>query len=145
MTSGPYFSAATEPDPSLTLWPLFPEDCPLLAAAIVAMEPWSVMDYPADRLSEYLAEPEGGVTRCLIEVDGEKAGVISVRYPWLKGPYLELLALHRSKTKASGGRCLRGSSTRRFRARRGIFLSALRRSTRTRFASITGMSFATWR
>jgi ribosomal protein S18 acetylase RimI-like enzyme len=93
MTSGPYFSAATEADPSLTLSPLFPEHCPSLAAAIVAMEPWSVMDYPADRLSKYLAEPDGGVTRCQIEVDGEKAGVISVRYPWLKGPYLELLAL----------------------------------------------------
>jgi ribosomal protein S18 acetylase RimI-like enzyme len=44
-------------------------------------------------LSEFLASPDGGVTRCLIEVGGERAGVISVRYPWLKGPYLELLAL----------------------------------------------------
>ncbi len=51
------------------------------------------MNYPADRLSEFLATQDGGVTRCLIEVGGEKAGVISVRYPWLKGPYLELLAL----------------------------------------------------
>ncbi|HEY8263919.1 MAG TPA: GNAT family N-acetyltransferase [Methyloceanibacter sp.] len=93
MNSGRYFSASTEHDAPFTLVPLSPADCPSLAAAIVAMEPWSVMDYPADRLSEFLASPDGGVTRCLIEVGGERAGVISVRYPWLKGPYLELLAL----------------------------------------------------
>jgi ribosomal protein S18 acetylase RimI-like enzyme len=93
MISGPYFSDATEGDAPFTLSPLLPEDCPPLAAAIVAMEPWSVMNYPADRLNEFLVTPDGGVTRCLIEIGGEKAGVIAVRYPWLKGPYLELLAL----------------------------------------------------
>jgi ribosomal protein S18 acetylase RimI-like enzyme len=93
MNSGPYFSASTEIDPSLKLSLLLAADCPSLAASIVAMEPWSVMNYPADRLCEFLATQDGGVTRCLIEVGGEKAGVISVRYPWLKGPYLELLAL----------------------------------------------------
>jgi ribosomal protein S18 acetylase RimI-like enzyme len=28
-----------------------------------------------------------------IDIGGAEAGVISVRYPWLKGPYLELLAI----------------------------------------------------
>jgi ribosomal protein S18 acetylase RimI-like enzyme len=93
MISGPYFSAATERDAPFTLSPLLPDDCPPLAAAIVAMEPWSVMHYPAERLSEFLAKSDYGATRCLIEIGGERAGVISVRYPWLKGPYLELLAL----------------------------------------------------
>jgi ribosomal protein S18 acetylase RimI-like enzyme len=93
MNSGPYFSASTERDAPFTLAPLAPAECPSLAASIVAMEPWSVMEYPADRLSEFLASPDGGVTRRLIEIGGERAGVISVRYPWLKGPYLELLAL----------------------------------------------------
>ena len=91
--NGRYFRASTENDPSVTLSPLLPEDCPSLAAAIVVMEPWSVMQYPADRLCEYLATQDEGVTRCIIEIAGEKAGIISVRYPWLKGPYLELLAL----------------------------------------------------
>lgn len=93
MNSGRYFSTSTERDAKVTLSPLSPAECPSLAAAIVAMEPWSVMDYPADRLSEFLAKPDGGVTRCLIEIGGKRAGVIAVRYPWLKGPYLELLAL----------------------------------------------------
>jgi ribosomal protein S18 acetylase RimI-like enzyme len=93
MNSGPYFSASTEVDAPYALSPLAPADCPPLAAEIVAIEPWSVMDYPADRLSEFLAKQDGGVTRRLIEIGGKRAGVISVRYPWLKGPYLELLAL----------------------------------------------------
>jgi GNAT superfamily N-acetyltransferase len=64
-----------------------------LAAAIVAMKPWSEMNYPAEIMARFLISADGGVSRYLIEADGHAAGVVSVRYPWLKGPYLELLAL----------------------------------------------------
>jgi diamine N-acetyltransferase len=105
--NGRYFRASTENDPSVTLMPLQSGDCPSLAAAIVAIEPWSVMNYPADRLRDYLATQDEGVTRCVIQITGEKAGVISVRYPWLKGPYLELLALLPPfQRKGIGGRLL---------------------------------------
>jgi ribosomal protein S18 acetylase RimI-like enzyme len=57
------------------------------------MEPWSVMNYPAERLAAFLASPDGGLSRYLVSLGGSDAGVVSVRYPWLKGPYLELLAL----------------------------------------------------
>jgi ribosomal protein S18 acetylase RimI-like enzyme len=126
MTSGPYFSTATERDAASTLSPLLPEDCPSLAAAIVAMEPWSVMEYPADRLADFLAKPDGSVTRCLIEVGGETAGVISVRYPWLKGPYLELLALLTPfQRKGIGGMLLkRFESEAALREARNLFVCA---------------------
>jgi GNAT superfamily N-acetyltransferase len=57
------------------------------------MEPWSVMNYPAERLAAFLASPDVGVSRYLVSLTGSEGGVVSVRYPWLKGPYLELLAL----------------------------------------------------
>jgi len=57
------------------------------------MEPWSVMHYPADRLAAFLASPDGGVARYVVSLNGKDAGAVSVRNPWLKGPYLELLAL----------------------------------------------------
>jgi ribosomal protein S18 acetylase RimI-like enzyme len=57
------------------------------------MPPWSVMAYPAERLAQFLATADGGARRHLVEVDGHEAGLVSVRDPWLKGPYLELLAL----------------------------------------------------
>jgi ribosomal protein S18 acetylase RimI-like enzyme len=57
------------------------------------MPPWSVMAYPAKRLAQFLATADGGARRHLVEVEGQEAGLVSVRDPWLKGPYLELLAL----------------------------------------------------
>lgn len=75
------------------LLPFPPRAVVPLAEAIAAMEPWSVMNYPADRLMALLAHPDGGVCRYLVSVDDTDAGVVSVRFPWLKGPYLELLAL----------------------------------------------------
>jgi diamine N-acetyltransferase len=57
------------------------------------MPPWSVMNYPVDAMVRFLATPDDGAARYLVEVEGEQAGAVSVRSPWLKGPYLELLAL----------------------------------------------------
>ena len=51
------------------------------------------MNYPADALARFLASSDGGVSRYLVEIGGKQAGAVSVRYPWLKGPYLELLAI----------------------------------------------------
>jgi GNAT superfamily N-acetyltransferase len=73
--------------------PLEPARCESLAAAIAAMEPWSVMAYPAEKLARFLAAPDRSVSRYGVTLAGKDAGVVSVRSPWLKGPYLELLAL----------------------------------------------------
>ena len=51
------------------------------------------MNYPADKLAAFLASPDAGAARYVVSVKGEQSGVVSVRHPWLKGPYLELLAL----------------------------------------------------
>lgn len=75
------------------LEPLAQASCAGLAAAIVAMEPWSVMHYPAEKLAAFLASPDQAVSRYQVSVGDRAAGVVSVRSPWLKGPYLELLAL----------------------------------------------------
>lgn len=72
---------------------LDPAVCGSVAAKIAAIAPWSAMNYPADALARFLSAPDHGASRYLIEVAGAEAGAISVRSPWLKGPYLELLAL----------------------------------------------------
>jgi ribosomal protein S18 acetylase RimI-like enzyme len=51
------------------------------------------MNYPAETLAAFLLTADGSVSRYVVSVNGEEAGVVSVRHPWLKGPYLELLAL----------------------------------------------------
>jgi ribosomal protein S18 acetylase RimI-like enzyme len=88
--SGP-FSAVDLPGARLIA--LDPARAGELAAAIVAMKPWSEMNYPADLMAGFLVSADGGVSRYLVEADQHAAGVVSVRYPWLRGPYLELLAL----------------------------------------------------
>ena len=97
MTSTPFSTAPIELEAAggvpACLSPLEPRSCASLAAGIVAMEPWSVMNYPAGKLAAFLASSDAGAARYVVTVKGEEAGVVSVRHPWLKGPYLELLAL----------------------------------------------------
>ena len=97
MTSTPFSAAPIElvsaGGARVRLLPLAPGSCASLAAGIVAMEPWSVMNYPAETLASFLASPDAGVARYVVNVKDKDAGVVSVRHPWLKGPYLELLAL----------------------------------------------------
>ena len=97
MTSGPFSAAADlilDGDPGRArLRPVPPSSCVGLSRAIVAMPPWSEMHYEADAMSGYLGAGEDGARRYVIEIDGTKVGAVSVRYPWLRGAYLELLAL----------------------------------------------------
>jgi GNAT superfamily N-acetyltransferase len=96
MTSGPFCESADlilgGGPPRARLRPLALEACPRLAQAIVAMPPWSVLGHTPEVMLRYLSA-EDGARRYLIEIGGVEAGVASVRHPWLKGPYLELLAL----------------------------------------------------
>jgi diamine N-acetyltransferase len=97
MTSSPFSTGAPElpqsGDRRVQLLPFEPRLARPMAEAIAAMEPWSVMKYPAGKLASLLANPDPGVSRYLVSLDGAEAGLISVRSPWLKGPYLEILAL----------------------------------------------------
>lgn len=92
MTSSP-FSARGIDLSRARLVPLDPACCPSLAQAIVAIPPWSMMPYPADAMARFLAASADGAYRYLVEGGGKPAGAVSIRHPWLKGPYLELLAL----------------------------------------------------
>jgi GNAT superfamily N-acetyltransferase len=92
-SASPAFPAPPIELTSARLVALAPASCPGVAAKIAAIAPWSTMNYPADALARFLAAPDTGVSRYLIEVEGAEAGAISVRFPWLKGPYLELLVL----------------------------------------------------
>jgi diamine N-acetyltransferase len=57
------------------------------------MPPWSVMQYRAPAMTRFFQAFDAGASRYLVAVDGKEAGAVSVRFPFLKGPYLELLAL----------------------------------------------------
>jgi ribosomal protein S18 acetylase RimI-like enzyme len=64
-----------------------------LAATLVTMDPWRTLEYRADAMTLYLSRPDPTLLRFAILSSGHQAGVLCLRYPWLKGIYLELLAL----------------------------------------------------
>jgi diamine N-acetyltransferase len=63
-----------------------------LAEAITAIDPWKRMNYRPDVMAAYLAAREPGTCRRAILHDAKVVGAVSIRHPWLRGPYLELLA-----------------------------------------------------
>jgi GNAT superfamily N-acetyltransferase len=95
MTSGPFCAADLDGGGvgRVRLRPLAPELCAGLAQGLAAMPPWSVTGTSAEAITRYLAAEGDGARRYVIDIGGTPAGAAAVRYPWLKGPYLELLAL----------------------------------------------------
>jgi len=97
MTSGPFCATDLELGGGavgrVRLGPLTPGLCAALGPALVAMSPWSVMGTSAVDMTRYLAAEGDGARRYVIDIGGMPAGAAALRYPWLKGPYLELLAL----------------------------------------------------
>ena len=64
-----------------------------LAQRLAAMDPWHRLGYPAERLERYLVTDSPALTRYRVDVEVGLAGALTVRWPWLHGPYLELLAV----------------------------------------------------
>lgn len=75
------------------LRPLATADAAPLALMLAAMDPWARLGYSASALERYLDREDGALSRWIIERHGETAGVLALRSPWLRGPYVELFAI----------------------------------------------------
>ncbi len=64
-----------------------------LAAAIVTLDPWRSLGFQSATLANYLGRADGSARRFVLEQGGMVAGLLVVRMPWLRGPYIELLAV----------------------------------------------------
>jgi ribosomal protein S18 acetylase RimI-like enzyme len=80
-------------DRNLILAPLTPAEGTRLGALFAAIDPWAAYGYPAVTLSAFLANPEPGARRLALMLGGETAGAAVVRPGWLRGPYLNFLAV----------------------------------------------------
>ena len=79
--------------PSCTLHRLKRAETQDLAARLVTMDPWRTLEYRADALAAHLSRPDSSFHRFTVRSSGHPAGLLALRYPWLRGVYLELLAL----------------------------------------------------
>lgn len=73
--------------------PLDDEQAQAVAKMLAISEPWVSLNFSATALANYLTRDDAALRRYLISVDDNLAGVICVRSPWLRGPYIELLGL----------------------------------------------------
>ncbi len=77
----------------IALAPLPAQAAEGLSARFAAMDPWAAYGYPASGLAAYLRTREPGAPRFAIAAGGNLAGVAGLRLAWLKGPYLQFLAV----------------------------------------------------
>jgi GNAT superfamily N-acetyltransferase len=75
------------------LRPVTEADALALGAGLAAIEPWRRLNFAEKALSESLTRPDPAICRLAIYAGGNLSGVVAVRDPWLRGPYLELLGL----------------------------------------------------
>lgn len=75
-----------------------------VAEMLALSEPWLSLKFSATALANYLLRDDPALRRYAISADGALVGVICVRYPWLRGPYIELLGLSPSQRGKGLGR-----------------------------------------
>ena len=69
------------------------EQADAVAEMLSGSEPWRSLNFSASSLAHYLTREDAALLRFAIIVENRVAGVICVRSPWLRGPYIELLGL----------------------------------------------------
>lgn len=74
------------------LLPLEPADISELSERLAQMHPWHTLGYSVATLSGYLQREDACLYKYAI-VTNQLAGVFCVRYPWLRGAYIELVAI----------------------------------------------------
>lgn len=62
-----------------------------IAAMLAAQEPWRSLGYRTDALARYLTRADPGLHRFVVFRGESLAGVVCIRWPWLRGPYIELI------------------------------------------------------
>lgn len=68
----------------------------LLSIQFAASEPWLTLGVSATALKNYMLREDANMYSYAVHVEDNLAGLISLRYPWLRGPYIELLGLMES-------------------------------------------------
>jgi diamine N-acetyltransferase len=88
------FSEDTYSLPPLTLQSLQLSEAVLISKTLAAMDPWKRLGFSATALNCYLIGPDPALNRFAVQdYSQETVGVVCMRSPWLRGPYLELLAV----------------------------------------------------
>ena len=72
---------------------LEPASAEAIGRVLADMDPWVTLGYAAETLARGLALPHPDLIRYIAVLDGETLGLATIRYPWLRGAYIELFAV----------------------------------------------------
>ena len=86
------FSAAHYDLDGLVLGPLG-DDVEAIAERIAGLDPWASMGRPPSSFVAYMTRPMAATFRFALRLDGRPVGFLSLRYPFMRGPYIETVAL----------------------------------------------------
>lgn len=96
--------------------PLPAAEATRLGEAFSAIDPWRAYGYPAAALVELLAASEPGAPRLALYDGSEIIGAAVIRTHWLRGPYLQFLALLPQMQRRGVGSSFLGWMERQARA-----------------------------
>lgn len=77
-----------------------------LADWVAAMDPWRRLGIGAAALALYLDRRDPSLHRFVLDRGGTAEGVLALRWPWLRGPFIELLAVAPALQGAGLGRAV---------------------------------------
>lgn len=77
-----------------------------LGELLVAIDPWRRLEFSAEGIARYLLRDDPALIRHALWLDDTAVGVIAIRFPWLRGPYIEMLGLGESCQGLGVGRRL---------------------------------------
>ena len=89
----PPFSEPSYRLPSCSLITLTENEAGPLSEQLPAMDPWLSLGYSASGLLRYMLRSDPALYRFVITIGPAMGGLVCVRYPWLRGPCLELIAV----------------------------------------------------
>jgi GNAT superfamily N-acetyltransferase len=75
---------------ALAIREMTPADAGPLANACAAIDPWKSLGFSPETLEAYLLRDDPALDRFVL---GEQAGLMALRRPWLRGSFLEMLAV----------------------------------------------------
>ncbi|MBF0496286.1 MAG: GNAT family N-acetyltransferase [Deltaproteobacteria bacterium] len=94
MRGEPPFSAPSYELPSGSLNPLNNRNDAITIGELLAkINPWITLGFTSNHFMNYFTRRDPGLNRYLVVQNGHKIGTVCVRYPWLRGAYIELIGL----------------------------------------------------
>jgi len=68
-------------------------DVDALAAGVVAIDPWAANGVSIEAMRERMVRPWPATFRFALRLDGRLCGYLALRHPFMRGPYIETIAV----------------------------------------------------